>query len=936
MNRKLLLLTGVIGLFLLLFALDNGAGRTPKAFADDFSANFDIVLCDGKGGANDAVCAAPDATANVIADNDGIPEVGEKVEVRTYFVTGFAAGAEEATFGLANTIWTGGLAAGAGAPLPDGEEVAEISFSIESNLVNPLNANVDPFTGQPSVLTKNAATLSSTFKLYDGDLATSPTVSNQDTDRSGLNQEFENYFEATPPQTTINNGAGITAVQATPFALTVASTAGFSTPTDLWIDDERFTATVTNATTFQVTARNVRNTTAAAHADGAIVLGLSAACSGGAASGCASGGASGSKMDGVDLMPSALTVYTLPQIGLGNPLSRSFGKAIVSAGLGVESTVNFLVFDQKANPDIGGILTATVLNYPGVPSTAPSEANIVDQTVVTGPLFSVTVRIYGKSSPGNIPVRTVDTAGVNAYFMQLSSADNYDGDTAANEFDTCRDVVSVDTDVKPLHTDPDSDRWDSGCDPVPANGNNAGGAARSDNIPGGLGVWLLDANHCNVAYVPPLHGTDVGNLGGWDCDQDVDGDGRLNANDNCPFVADCDVDNADGDGNGTCLVGDAGRYTGVDWQMDVDSDGLGDVCDPAPTIKGSGTGYSINAWPHGFPGQPAGYQSHDDRCTDSFSTFAPGAGGVPELRDVAPNGFCVSMGLDGKVGGGDDGAVPYIDSDNDGDPDWFDANNSGTYQVGELIDTDSDSDADTHTDACEAVKGTSDPLQAISTPAAPSVALDCDGGTLPDEAEEMWGRNLLNPADDTTPTPTITPTPLPTHTPTPSPTPTQITGCIDRDGDTGCNVSGDGDDDGCTAAMEGASAPEPKPGFYGGFSDSVWYDVFDVKAPVKADAAGANKPRNKVIDIADALSVLFYFGANKDGPENGNGVAYNTYKSIDTDGDTDNDIGSIHPIMEGLVFDRSAGPGMTAGPPNNFIDIADALIALKQFGLSCS
>jgi len=164
----------------------------------------------------------------------------------------------------------------------------------------------------------------------------------------------------------------------------------------------------------------------------------------------------------------------------------------------------------------------------------------------------------------------------------------------------------------------------------------------------------------------------------------------------------------------------------------------------------------------------------------------------------------------------------------------------------------------------------------------------------------------------------------------------EVVPCIDRDGDTGCNAPNDGDDDGCAAAEEGAGAAAPKPGFYGGFSDSVWYDFFDVKAPVKADATGANKPRNKVIDIADALAVLFYFGANKDGPENGNGVAYNTYKGIDTDGDTDNDISPIHEIMEGLVYDRSPGAGMTAGPPNNFIDIADALIALKQFSLDCS
>ena len=98
------------------------------------------------------------------------------------------------------------------------------------------------------------------------------------------------------------------------------------------------------------------------------------------------------------------------------------------------------------------------------------------------------------------------------------------------------------------------------------------------------------------------------------------------------------------------------------------------------------------------------------------------------------------------------------------------------------------------------------------------------------------------------------------YTVQPFPPPT----CTDADGDSGCDdPTGDQDDDGCTAVEEADFVTAG----LGPFSDAVWYDVFDVQIPAKDDLVdgigpdtpvGANGPRNKVVDIGDALAVLFY------------------------------------------------------------------------------
>jgi hypothetical protein len=98
----------------------------------------------------------------------------------------------------------------------------------------------------------------------------------------------------------------------------------------------------------------------------------------------------------------------------------------------------------------------------------------------------------------------------------------------------------------------------------------------------------------------------------WDMGQDVDGDWYLNYVDNCPTVADSDVD-AD---------------TVIHYQRDTDGDGVGDVCDAAPTIPGDGEGYPA----------PGMFDDYDNLCSDPWTVGAPEGSGDPQrqcLKDDA-------------------------------------------------------------------------------------------------------------------------------------------------------------------------------------------------------------------------------------------------------------------------------------------------------------
>jgi hypothetical protein len=152
----------------------------------------------------------------------------------------------------------------------------------------------------------------------------------------------------------------------------------------------------------------------------------------------------------------------------------------------------------------------------------------------------------------------------------------------------------------------------------------------------------------------------------WDAGQDVDGDGYLNYVDNCPTAPDRDLD------------GD----TIIDYQWDSDGDGVGDVCDPAPTIPGNGKGY-----PDPSPGVFADY---DDLCNDPWTVGASEGTGEPRGY---PERYCL------KADEADGVATDWNDSNDNGIPDYLDLT---VLSRGMMADCNSDSDSDGLVDAVEA------------------------------------------------------------------------------------------------------------------------------------------------------------------------------------------------------------------------------------------
>jgi hypothetical protein len=135
----------------------------------------------------------------------------------------------------------------------------------------------------------------------------------------------------------------------------------------------------------------------------------------------------------------------------------------------------------------------------------------------------------------------------------------------------------------------------------------------------------------------------------------------------------------------------------------------------------------------------------------------------------------------------------------------------------------------------------------------------------------------------------------------------------------------DTDGDGCTDARELAM----------GFDPSAWYDFYDVPVPASVDPTPSG-PRNKAVGISDVLATLFYVGAAQGRGPNPNGVAYDSLKDGDWNGDTViNDADRV-----GLRYDRSPSalpnPPWDAGPPNGAVSMSDVLAVVDQVGLSCS
>jgi hypothetical protein len=350
---------------------------------------------------------------------------------------------------------------------------------------------------------------------------------------------------------------------------------------------------------------------------------------------------------GVTMLPQSVQEL---EATLGVPLSRSYGIARMPLVAGMESKmdVNFLVYSLH-DVGIDGYLAVTLVQYPGLRSPDPNARGYhpLAQILKTCPPYETTVTVNGVTSDADfnedgmldlddewypelnrLVVCSGGPCGPYDYTLLPSLAADYDGDTIPDYADRC------DTDKAWGSPEEDSD-GDTLTGPCDSNGEDHNPAS---------GGWNAKPR--------------------WDDGQDIDGDTYLNYVDNCPTVRDRDLD---------------GDHV-VDYQRDSDGDGVGDLCDPAPTIPGDGQGY-----PDPSPGM---FSDYDDLCDDPWTVGAPEPPYEPER-------LCLKA---------DEVVTDWNDSNDDGVPDYLVVPGGGV-----MADCDSDSDSDGLVDAVEAAPGTAQP-----------------------------------------------------------------------------------------------------------------------------------------------------------------------------------------------------------------------------------
>ena len=289
-------------------------------------------------------------------------------------------------------------------------------------------------------------------------------------------------------------------------------------------------------------------------------------------------------------------------------VSRAYGiaKFPIVGGITNKVDVNFLVYSLHNN-GTNGYLSVTLIQYPGLPSADPTNANYnpLSQSVQTCPPYWSSATVYGVTSNSDFDEdgkpdlgvtpevnRTVVcnspdcTPGVTTYDydIETSMAADYDGDGIPAYADRCR-------------TDP------------------ASGSAASDTDGDGLTGTCETSGTGNGEGTNPKDGS-WNSKPPWDTGQDVDGDGILNSVDNCPTVSNRN-------------------------QKDTDGDTVGDACDPAPTIPGDGRGYANPS--------PGMFVDYDDVCKDPWTV------GLPE---VSGGGQCGA--IPGWQDSNDDGVPDYV------------------------------------------------------------------------------------------------------------------------------------------------------------------------------------------------------------------------------------------------------------------------------------
>jgi len=364
--------------------------------------------------------------------------------------------------------------------------------------------------------------------------------------------------------------------------------------------------------------------------------------------------ANGGRPNGVSHIPDW---YKPVLTGLGIPTSQIIDRSMAIASvLTNQMSVSFLTVDTGVpSPAPGVYVAVTVLGDPR------GSFNAAGQTIVTCPPFSSTVTTFGVTQAAlaaNTGTGADWTACADYFGNALStyipapSCTAYGGATGGVNNLTVTAVAGTYPYKIAVSTTPDLDN-DAGASalstpdncPVDANGPLPGADANANGIgnacKGGGATWTNNSAsaiaNASLTCAPGFQTSPP-----FAACQDSDQDGALNSVDNCPLVANADLN--------SWLKSGA---TILDNQADNDRDGIGNACDPEPNIPGDGKGYApVNVGGLGVPPWAAGtYHDYKDVCDQGFAV-----GGA-----VSPQTCIATSGTD----------QGWLDSSNDGTPDFY-------------------------------------------------------------------------------------------------------------------------------------------------------------------------------------------------------------------------------------------------------------------------